>query len=114
MIEYSLSRKTEDFLRFCSIFGSWRVEDIHSLPIFEAAALYWLSSSEQTEKRVSQRYGTFKGFVSGNPRDYKEVDDAAEKLGQSSWRAGDHVPRQAEPSRHGQSASIPLRSISAD
>ncbi len=81
---------------------------------FEVTALYWLSSSEQTEKRVSQRYGTFKGFVSGNPRDYKEVDDAAEKLGQSSWRAGDHVPRQAELSRHSQSASIPLRSISAD
>ena len=71
-------------------------------------------SAEQTEKRVSQRYGTFKGFVSGNPRDYKEVDDAAEKLGQSSWRAGDHVPRQTELSRHGQSAFIPLRSISAD
>ena len=73
-----------------------------------------LSSSEQTEKRVSQRHGPFKGFVSGNSRDYKEVDDAAEKLGQSSWRAGDHVPRQAELIRHSQSASIPLRSISAD
>ena len=59
---------------------------------FEVTALYWLSSSEQTEKRVSQRCGTFKGFVSGNPRDYKEVDDAAEKLGQSSWRAENHVP----------------------
>ena len=40
-----------------------------------------LSSSEQTEKRVFQRYGTFKGFVSGNPRDYKEVDDAAKNWG---------------------------------
>ena len=29
-------------------------------------------------------------------------------------RAGDHVLRQAEMSRHSQSASIPLRSISAD
>ena len=37
-----------------------------------------------------------------------------EKLGQSSWRAGDHVPRQTELIRHDQSASIPLRSISAD
>ena len=103
MIEYSLSRKTEDFLRFCSIFGSWRGEGVVSFCVcfFEVNALYWLSSSEQTEKRVSQRYGTFKGFVSGNPRDYKEVDDAAEKLGQSSWRAGDHVPRQTELSRHG-------------
>ena len=81
---------------------------------FEVTALYWLSSSEQTEKRVSQRYGTFKGFVSGNPRDYKEVDDAAEKLGQSSWRAGDHVPRQTELIRHSQSASIPLCSTPAD
>ena len=116
MIEYSLSRKTEDFLRFCSIFGSWRGEGVVSFCVcfFEVNALYWLSSSEQTEKRVSQRYGTFKGFVSGNPRDYKEVDDAAEKLGQSSWRAGDHVPRQTELSRHGQSAFIPLRSISVD
>mgnify|MGYP001714928739 CR=1 FL=1 len=70
--------------------------------------------SEQIEKRVSQRYGTFKGFVSGNPRGYKEVDDAAEKLGQSSWRAGDHVPRQTELSRHSQSAPIPFRSVPAD
>ena len=113
MIEYSLSRKAEDFLGFRSNFGSWR-GGVRSVSAFEVTALYWLSSSEQTEKRVSQRYGTFKGFVSGNPRDYKEVDDAAEKLGQSSWRAGDHVPRQTELSRHGQSASIPLRSISAD
>ena len=81
---------------------------------FEVTALYWLSSSEQTEKCVSQRYGSFKGFASGNPRDYKEVDDAAEKLGHSSWRAGDHVSRQAKLSRHSQSASIPLRSIPAD
>ena len=67
-----------------------------SVSVFEVNALYWLSSSEQTEKRVSQRYGTFKGFVSGNPRDYKEVNDAAEKLGQSSWRAENHVPRQTD------------------
>lgn len=31
-----------------------------------------------------------------------------------NWGSGDHVPRQAELSRHSQSASIPLRSISAD
>ena len=69
---------------------------------------------KQRSPDILRRYGTFKGFVSGNPRDYKEVDDAAEKLGQSSWRAGDHVPRQTELSRHGQSAFIPLRSISVD
>ena len=69
---------------------------------------------KQRSPDILRQYDTFKGFVSGNPRDYKEVDDAAEKLGQSSWRAGDHVPRQTELIRHGQSASIPLRSISAD
>ena len=31
-----------------------------------------------------------------------------------NWGSGDHVPRQAGLSRHSQSASIPLRSISAD
>ena len=29
----------------------------------------------------------------------KKLDYAAAKLGQSSWRAGDHVPRQARLSR---------------
>lgn len=42
------------------------------------------------------------------------MDYTAEKLGHSSWRAGDHVSRQAKLSRHSQSASIPLRSIPAD
>ena len=50
---------------------------------------------KQRSPDILRQYDTFKGFVSGNPRDYKEVDDAAEKLGQSSWRAGDHVPRQS-------------------
>ena len=113
MIEYSLSRKRTAFCDFVHFLEAGE-EGVRSVSVFEVTALYWLSSSEQTEKCVSQRYGSFKGFVSGNPRDYKEVDDAAEKLGQSSWRAGDHVPRQTELSRHGQSASIPLRSISAD
>ena len=37
-----------------------------------------------------------------------------EKLGQSSWRTGDHVSRQAGLSRHSQSAPISFRSIPAD
>ena len=39
------------------------------------------SPSEQTEKRIPQRYGAFEGFVSVDPRDSQEVDYAAEKQG---------------------------------
>ena len=42
------------------------------------------------------------------------MDYAAEKLGQSSWRAGGHVPRQAELSRHGQSAEMERSGMKAD
>ena len=47
---------------------------------------------KQRSPDILRRYGTFKDFVSGNPRDYNEVDDSAEKLGQSFGRIGNYVP----------------------
>lgn len=40
--------------------------------------------SEQAEKRISERYSTFKGFVSGNNGDIQKMGDVASGLGQSA------------------------------
>lgn len=42
------------------------------------------------------------------------MDYAAEELGHSSWRAGDHVSRQAKLSRHSQSAGMERSGMEAD
>ena len=82
--------------------------------IYTTNAIESLNSGYRRLNKQRSVFPSDTALLKALPRDYKEVDDAAEKLGQSAWQAGDHVPRQTELSRHGQSASIPLRSISAD
>ena len=82
--------------------------------IYTTNAIESLNSGYRRLNKQRSVFSSDTALLKALPRDYKEVDDAAEKLGQSSWRAGDHVSRQAKLSRHSQSAFIPLRSIPAD
>ena len=82
--------------------------------IYTTNAIESLNSGYRRLNKQRSVFPSDTALLKALPRDYKEVDDAVEKLGQSSWQAGGHVPRQAELSRHSQSAFIPLRSTPAD
>ena len=63
MIRYSLSRKTDDFLRFCSIFGSWRGGGVCSVSVFEVAALLKKGSPIYRKTAIYRAFHTFSEYV---------------------------------------------------
>ena len=64
MFRYSLSRKTEDFLRFCSIFGSWRGGGVFcSVSVFEATALLKKESPIYCKTAIYRAFHTFSEYV---------------------------------------------------
>ena len=64
MIEYSLSRKTEDFLRFRSIFGSWRGGVLFcSVPVFEVTALLKKGSPIYRKTAIYRAFHAFSEYV---------------------------------------------------
>ena len=63
MIRYSLSRKKEDFLRFCSIFGSWRGGGVRSVPVFEVTALLKKGSPIYRKTATYRAFHTFSEYV---------------------------------------------------
>ena len=63
MIEYSLSRKTEDFLRFRSIFGSWSGGGVCSVSVFEVTALLKKESPIYRKTAIYRAFHTFSEYV---------------------------------------------------
>ena len=66
MIEYSLSRKTEDFLRFRSIFGSWSGGNFSVVSFcvcFEVAALLKKRSPIYRKTAIYRAFHTFSEYV---------------------------------------------------
>ena len=82
--------------------------------IYTTNAIESLNSGYRRLNKQRSVFPSDTALLKALPRDYKEVDDAAEKLGQSSWQAGGHVPRQAELSRHSQSAEMERSGMKAD
>ena len=62
MIRYSLSRKTEDFLRFRSIFGSWRGGG-RSVSVFEVTALLKKESPIYRKTAIHRAFHVFSEYV---------------------------------------------------
>ena len=64
MIRYSLSRKTVDFLRFCSIFGSWRGGGLFcSVSVFEVTASLKKESPIYRKTAIHRVFHTFSEYV---------------------------------------------------
>ena len=63
MIRYSLSRKKESFLRFCSIFGSWRGGGVCSVSVFEVAALLKKGSPIYRKTATYRAFHAFSEYV---------------------------------------------------
>ena len=63
MIRYSLSRKKEDFLRFRSIFGSWRRGGVRSVPVFEVTALLKKGSPIYRKTAIYRAFHTFSEYA---------------------------------------------------
>ena len=82
--------------------------------IYTTNAIESLNSGYRRLNKQRSVFPSDTALLKALPRDYKEVDDAVEKLGQSSWQAGGHVPRQTELSRHGQSAEMERSGMKAD